>query len=68
MFPWSDTPAPAPYAVGDRVRSGEHAGTVVSVDGEHGTISVEWDDGKDKYGPITYPDDGDYLRKAMPWE
>lgn len=54
------------YAVGDRVRSGDQLGTVVSVGGDdYPTISVEWS--KDQR-PITYPADAPYLRKAMPWE
>jgi len=69
VFPWSDAPAAAPYAVGDRVVSGNvgDLGTVVSVDCEHNTISVAWDCG-DRYGEITYPADATFLRKAMPWE
>lgn len=68
VFPWGDARTAAPYAVGDVVYSDASRGTVVSVDPEHRTISVVWDDAKDKYGPITYPDDNDYLRRRFPWE
>lgn len=75
MFPWGDTPSEVPrsddaptYAVGDTVCNNYQPpsrGTVVSVDAECGTISLDWGEG---YGPITYPIDASYLRKAMPWE
>ena len=68
VFPWGDARTVAPYAVGDVVYSGADRGTVVSVDGEHGTISVVWDDSEGKHGPIIYPADADYLRGKYPWE
>lgn len=68
MFPWSDPQAaqPAPYAVGDSVRSGSSTGRVVSVDAEHGHVGVVWNDGDG--GAITYPVEAEFLRKALPWE
>lgn len=70
MFPWGQPHSESvpPHAVGSKLYSGASRGTVVSVDADAGTVSVEWDDGKGKYGPITYPADADYLRKALPWE
>lgn len=61
---WSDAPTARPYAVGERVYSGDCAGTVHAVGST--TFDVAWDDGA--YGPITYPMDAGYLRRAMPWE
>lgn len=70
-MPWSTPPTYAPsaaYVVGDTVVS-EHdteRGTVVSVDADARTISVEWKGAG--YGPIVYPFEASYLRKALPWE
>lgn len=67
VFPWSD--AQAPYVVGDTVYSGASRGTVVHVsDVVAALISVEWDDGKEKYGAIIYPAGSTFIRKAFPWE
>ena len=80
MSAWSDPPdtgdvagggqgaqsAPVPaFAVGERVYSGDspQPGTVLSVDAAEGTLGVDWGE-----GPITYPIDAPYLRKAWPWE
>lgn len=73
VFPWGDAcPAePLPYVKGDAIANNYKPpsyGTVVSVDAEHGTISVEWDDAEGSYGAITYPADASYLRKLYPWE
>ena len=66
MPPWGDAQAAIAWAVGEAVYSGDECGRVVSVDGEHGTISVEWPGVA--YGAVTYPADATYLRKAFPWE
>lgn len=71
VFPWGEPPAAVPFAVGDAIANSYQPpsfGTVVSVDGEHGTISVEWDDGEGKYGAIVYPADATFLRRLYPWE
>lgn len=69
MFPWGEPPAAPAYAVGDIVYSGNSRGTVVHVSTIVAPlVSVEWDDGKDKYGAIIYPMNAPYLRKALPWE
>jgi hypothetical protein len=52
--------------VGQTVFSEQCRGTVVAVGND--TVAIEWDDGKDKYGAITYPVDATCIRKAMPWE
>ena len=53
------------FAVGERVYSGDspQPGTVLSVDAAEGTLGVDWGE-----GPIVYPIDAPYLRKAWPWE
>ena len=65
MYPWGDTPAATAYAVGDKVRSGESTGHVVSVDG-YGHVGIVWSDGDG--GAITYPVEAGYIERAMPWE
>lgn len=67
MFPWSDTPGAPTYAVGDIVYSGDCRGAVVHVSTVVAPlISVVWSDGDG--GPIIYPMNATYLRKALPWE
>lgn len=70
VFPWSDASTPlsgqSAYAVGDVVYSGQSRGSVVSLDAEHATISVVWEDGDG--GAIIYPTDATYLRRKYPWE
>jgi hypothetical protein len=68
VFPWGNAPAapePARFAVGDAVYSGAWRGDVVSVDADEATMGIVWMDGD---GPIIYPLDATYLRKALPWE
>ena len=81
MPPWGDAsdagavesggqdaqPAPVPFAVGDVIFSGSspEPGTVVAVDADQVTMAVKW---RDVGGPILYPLDATFLRKAMPWE
>lgn len=67
MYPWGHPPAesiPA-YAVGEPIYSGNHRGTVVSVDAGAATMGIIWCDGD---SAINYPIDASYLRKALPWE
>lgn len=66
MLPWCNPPIASPYAVGSVVYSEACRGTVVAVGND--TVAIEWDDGKDKYGAITYPVEATCIRKAMPWE
>lgn len=71
VFPWSYAPPfeTDTHAVGDTVYSGSSRGTVVHVSTVVAPlVSVEWDDGKDKYGAIVYPMNAPFLRKAFPWE
>jgi hypothetical protein len=69
MSIWGDAsdalPGQPAYAVGDVVYSGTspNAGTVVSVDAAAATLGIDWGG-----GPIVYPIDAPYLRKAFPWE
>lgn len=67
MYPWGDAPTvePPAYAVGSAVYSGDCRGTVVAVDAEQATLGIVWSDGD---GPITYPIEAPFLRKAHPWE
>jgi hypothetical protein len=53
------------FEPGDVVYSGESRGIVVSVDVADAVFSVDWNE---NYGPITYPLDATFIRKAMPWE
>lgn len=71
MSIWSDAPDALPgqpaFAVGDIIFSGSspEPGTVVAVDADQVTMAVKW---RDVGGPILYPLDAAFLRKAMPWE
>lgn len=66
MFPWRNAQTIQPYAMGDKIRSGDSTGKIVSVDEASGHIGVIWSDGDG--GVIVYPLEVEFSTKVMPWE
>lgn len=63
-----ETESTGRFAVGDTVLNSyvpPSRGTITAVDETARTVGIDWLEG---YGPIVYPMDAHYLRKAMPWE